>query len=155
MPWLIKSEPDVFSIHDLEKVAQEPWSGVRNYQARNFMWKNMKVGDLALFYHSNAKPPGVAGVARVASASYPDPTQFDPKSEYFDPKATEEKPRWYLVDFEHVATFDELLPLETLKNDSILSEMVVSQKGTRLSITPVEKKHFARVLKLAKAKLNQ
>jgi predicted RNA-binding protein with PUA-like domain len=155
MPWLIKSEPDVFSIHDLEKVAQEPWSGVRNYQARNFMWKNMEVGDLALFYHSNAKPPGVAGVARVASASYPDPTQFDPKSEYFDPKATEEKPRWYLVDFEHVATFDELLPLETLKNDSILSEMVVSQKGTRLSITPVEKKHFARVLKLAKAKLNQ
>lgn len=149
MPWLIKSEPDVFSIEDLAKVAQEPWSGVRNYQARNYMWKEMKVGDLALFYHSNAKPPGIAGIAKVASAPYPDPTQFDKKSEYFDPAATEEKPRWYLVDFEHVATFKELLPLETLKSDNILSEMLVCQKGTRLSITPVEKKHFARILKLA------
>lgn len=153
MNWLIKSEPDVFSIQDLEKVDQEPWSGVRNYQARNFMWHDMKPGDLALFYHSNAKPPGIAGVAKVASASYPDPTQFDKKSEYFDPKATEEKPRWYLVDFEHVATFDELLPLEDLKADKTLSEMLVCQKGTRLSITPVEKKHYTRVLKLAAAKI--
>ena len=152
MNWLIKSEPDCFSIHDLEKVEQEPWSGVRNYQARNFMWRDMKVGDLALFYHSNAKPPGIAGIAKVASAPYPDPTQFDKKSEYFDPAATEEKPRWYLVDFEHVATFKELLPLEALKSDTILSEMLVCQKGTRLSITPVEKKHFARVLKLAEVK---
>jgi len=150
MPWLIKSEPDVFSIHDLAKVGQEPWSGVRNYQARNYMWRDMKPGDLALFYHSNAKPPGISGVARVASASYPDPTQFDKKSEYHDPGATEEKPRWYLVDFEHVATFDELMPLEALKNDKILAEMLVCQKGTRLSINPVEKKHFDRVLRLAK-----
>lgn len=152
MHWLIKSEPDVFSIHDLEKVEQEPWSGVRNYQARNYMWRDMKVGDIALFYHSNAKPPGIAGVAKVASAAYPDPTQFDPKSEYFDPAATEKKPRWYLVDFGHVATFKELLPLETLKSDKILSEMLVCQKGTRLSITPVEKKHFYRVLKLSGCK---
>jgi predicted RNA-binding protein with PUA-like domain len=149
MMWLIKSEPDVFSIHDLEKVDQEPWSGVRNYQARNYMWRDMKVGDLALFYHSNAKPPGIAGIAKVASAPYPDPTQFDKKSEYFEPAATEEKPRWYLVDFEHVATFKELLPLETLKADKLLSEMLVCQKGTRLSITPVEKKHFARALNMA------
>jgi len=149
MPWLIKSEPDVFSIHDLAKVGQEPWSGVRNYQARNYMWRDMKPGDLALFYHSNAKPPGISGVARVASASYPDPTQFDKKSEYHDPGATEEKPRWYLVDFEHVTTFDELIPLVELKSDKILSEMIVCQKGTRLSITPVAKKHFSRVLKLA------
>ncbi len=149
MPWLIKSEPDVFSIHDLEKVGQEPWSGVRNYQARNFMWRDMKVGDRALFYHSNAKPPGIAGVAKVASTPYPDPTQFDKKSEYFDPAATEEKPRWYLVDFEHVTTFKELLPLETLKADKTLSEMLVCKKGTRLSITPVEKNHFARALKMA------
>lgn len=148
MHWLIKSEPDVFSIHDLEKVDQEPWSGVRNYQARNFMWRDMKVGELALFYHSNAKPPGIAGVARIASAAYPDPTQFDAKSEYHDAAATEEKPRWYLVDFEHVATFKELLPLEALKSDTVLSEMLVCQKGTRLSITPVERKHFTRVLKL-------
>lgn len=152
MPWLIKSEPDVFSIHDLEKVGQEPWSGVRNYQARNYMWRDMNVGDLALFYHSNAKPPGIAGVAQVASAPYPDPTQFEKKGEYFDPKATEEKPRWYLVDFEHVATFDQLLPLETLKSDKILSEMLVCRKGTRLSITPVLKNHFTRVLKLAGVK---
>ena len=151
--WLIKSEPDAFSIKDLEKVEQEPWSGVRNYQARNFMWRDMKPGDLALFYHSNTKPPGIVGVARVASASYPDPTQFDQKSDYFDPKASEEKPRWYLVDFEHINTFAELLPLQTLKDDQILSEMLVCQKGSRLSITPVERKHFTRVLKLAGTKL--
>lgn len=153
MNWLIKSEPDEFSIQDLEKVNTEPWTGVRNYQARNFMWRDMKPRDLALFYHSNAKPPGIAGLAKVASASYPDPTQFDPKSEYYDPKATEENPRWHLVDFEHIATFEELLPLQTLKNDKILSEMLVCQKGTRLSITPVEQKHFTRVLKHAGVKL--
>ena len=85
--WLIKSEPEIFSIHDLARVRREPWTGVRNYQARNFMWNDMKPGDLALFYHSNAKPPGIAGLARVAGAPYPDPTQFDPASEYHDPKA--------------------------------------------------------------------
>lgn len=151
--WLIKSEPDEFSIQDLKKVQSEPWTGVRNYQARNFMWRDMKPGDLALFYHSNAKPPGIAGVAKVASASYPDPLQFDKNSKYHDPKATEEKPRWYLVDFEHVITFDEEIPLQTLKEDKILSEMLVCQKGSRLSITPVEKKHFTRALKLAGAKI--
>lgn len=147
--WLIKSEPEVFSIIDLEKVGREPWSGVRNYQARNFMWREMREGELALFYHSNAKPPGVAGVARVVGEPYPDATQFDPASEYFDPKSSEEKPRWWLVDFEHVATFAELLPLEKLKSDAKLVEMMVCQKGTRLSITPVEAAHFRRVCKLA------
>lgn len=117
------------------------------------MWRDMKVGDLALFYHSNAKPPGISGVAKVASASYPDPTQFEKTGEYFDPKATEEKPRWYLVDFEHIATFDELIPLQTLKDDEILSEMTVCQKGSRLSITPVLKKHFTSALKLAGCKI--
>jgi predicted RNA-binding protein with PUA-like domain len=151
--WLIKSEPDVFSIDDLKTVGREPWSGVRNYQARNFMWRDMQPGELALFYHSNAKPPGVAGVARVAGEPYPDPTQFDPASEYFDPKATEDKPRWWLVDFEHVATFAELLPLDQLKSDGPLADMMVCQKGTRLSITPVEPTHFKRVCKLARCKL--
>ncbi len=151
--WLIKSEPDVFGIDELQRVKKEPWNGVRNYQARNYMWKDMQVGDLALFYHSNATPPGVAGVARVASEPYPDNTQFDEKSEYFDPKSNPDSPRWWLVDFEFVAKFSELLPLETLKTDAILQEMVVSQKGTRLSITPVEKPHFTRVLKLAGCKL--
>ena len=145
--WLIKSEPDVFSIDDLAKVKREPWSGVRNYQARNFMWHDMKPGDLALFYHSNAKPPGIAGIAKVAGAAYPDPTQFDPKSEYFDPKATKEKPRWWLVDVEFVAKFDEILPLDILKSDPVLSEMLVCQRGTRLSINPVDPKHFKQVCK--------
>ncbi len=149
MPWLIKSEPDVFSITDLEKVDQEPWSGVRNYQARNFMWRDMKVGDLAAFYHSNAKPPGIVGIAKVASASYPDPTQFDTESEYFDPKATEEKPRWYLVDFEHIATFPQQIDLKALRDDEILSQMIVCQKGSRLSITPVEQAHLDRIIQLS------
>lgn len=147
--WLIKSEPDVFGIDDLAKVGREPWNGVRNYQARNFMWKEMKPGDLALFYHSNAKPPGVTGIARVVGEPYPDPTQFDPKSDYYDPKSKQENPRWWLTDFEFVAKFDEMITLTTLKTDTLLSEMMVCQRGTRLSITPVEKLHFKRVCKLA------
>jgi len=151
--WLIKSEPDVFGIDDLAKVKQEPWSGVRNYQARNYMWKEMKAGDLALFYHSNAKPPGVTGIARVVGQPYPDPTQFDPKSEYHDPKSKPENPRWWLVDFEFVGKFKEMLTLESLKADSVLREMVVCQKGTRLSINPVDPLHFKRVCKLANHRL--
>ncbi len=147
--WLIKSEPDVFSIDDLAKVKHEPWSGVRNYQARNFMWREMEIGDLALFYHSNAKPPGITGVARVVSEPYPDPTQFDEKSEYFDLKATEVKPRWWLRDFEFVAKFQAMLTLEALKADPVLSEMLVCQRGTRLSINPVEPIHYKRVCKIA------
>jgi predicted RNA-binding protein with PUA-like domain len=147
--WLIKSEPDVFSIHDLERVGREPWTGVRNYQARNFMWREMRPGDAALFYHSNAKPPGVCGIARVAGAPYPDPTQFETGGEYFDPKSTPENPRWWLVDFEHAATFAAPVSLDVLKADPVLTKMHVCRKGTRLSITPVEPAHFKRVLKLA------
>lgn len=149
--WLIKSEPDVFSIDDLARVGREPWTGVRNYQARNFMWRDMRPGDLALFYHSNAKPPGIAGIARVAGTPYPDPTQFDPASEYHDPKATPENPRWWLVDFEHVTTFGRILTLDELKADAILSAMQVCQRGTRLSITPVAPAHFKRVCSLTGA----
>lgn len=147
--WLIKSEPDVFGIDHLAKVGTEPWSGVRNYQARNSMWKDMKPGDLALFYHSNAKPPGVAGIAEVAGEAYPDPTQFDEDSDYFDPKSKPESPRWWLRDFTFIAKFDELIPLETLKADPHLTDMIVCQKGTRLSIMPVSAPHFKRVCKLA------
>lgn len=150
--WLIKSEPDVFSIDDLARVGREPWSGVRNYQARNYMWKDMKPGDLALFYHSNAKPPGIAGIAKVVGSPYPDPTQFDPQSEYHDPKATLEKPRWFLVDFEFVGKFQEILTLEAIKADSLLSEMMICQRGTRLSITPVDPLHYKRACKLARYK---
>ena len=151
--WLIKSEPDVFSIDDLARVKREPWTGVRNYQARNFMWREMKPGDLALFYHSNAKPPGVAGIARVAGPPHADETQFDAGSEYFDPKATRDKPRWWLVDFDFVGKFDALLTLESLKADPVLCEMMVCRQGTRLSVTPVEAIHFKRVCKLAGFKL--
>jgi predicted RNA-binding protein with PUA-like domain len=147
--WLIKSEPDVFSIDDLAKAGREPWTGVRNYQARNFMWKDMNPGDLALFYHSNAKPPGIAGIAIVAGHPYPDDTQFDPASEYHDPKATRDKPRWWLVDFQFVAKFTNILTLDHLKADATLAEMTVCQRGTRLSITPVMAAHFKRVCKLA------
>ncbi|NJM36921.1 MAG: EVE domain-containing protein [Akkermansiaceae bacterium] len=150
--WLIKSEPDVFGIDDLAKVKREPWNGVRNYQARNYMWKEMQPGDLALFYHSNAKPPGITGIARVIGEPYPDPTQFDPESEYLDPKSKPENPRWWLTDFEFVGKFQEMLTLESLKADTLLSEMLVCQRGTRLSITPVDPLHYKRVCKLAQWK---
>lgn len=147
--WLIKSEPDVFGIDDLKRVKREPWSGVRNYQARNYMWKDMRPGDPALFYHSNAKPPGVAGVAEVAGKPYPDPTQFEPESEYYDPKSTAENPRWWLVDFKFTGKFPELLPLEALKAEPELAEMIVCQKGSRLSISPVAPEHFVKVCTMA------
>lgn len=147
--WLIKSEPDVFGIDHLAKVGREPWSGVRNYQARNYMWKEMKPGNLALFYHSNAKPPGITGLARVVGLPYPDPTQFDKNSEYYDPKSKAEAPRWWLTDFEFVGKFKAMLTLETLKADLVLAEMLVCQRGTRLSITPVDPLHYKRVCKLA------
>lgn len=147
--WLMKSEPDAFSIDDLQKVKKEPWSGVRNYQARNFMWKEMKLGDDILFYHSNAKIPGIAGLAKVASAAYPDPTQFDPESDYWDPKATPEKPRWFLVDVSFERKFKRVLSLETLKaNADILGDFVLLNRGTRLSVLPVTKAQWQTILKL-------
>lgn len=147
--WLMKSEPDAFSIDDLQKVKKEPWSGVRNYQARNFMWKDMKLGDGVLFYHSNAKIPGIAGLAKVASAAYPDPTQFDPESDYWDPKATVEKPRWFLVDVSFERKFSAVLSLETLKaNADILGDFVLLNRGTRLSVLPVTKVQWQTILKL-------
>lgn len=149
--WLMKSEPDVYSIDDLERDGTEPWEGVRNYQARNFM-REMAVGDLALFYHSNAKPPGVAGICRISREAYPDPTQFDDKSEYYDPKSKKEDPRWSLVEVSFVEKFDEEVALQTLKEDPALEGMRVTHKGSRLSVQPVDKKHFKRVLRLADAK---
>ena len=151
--WLVKSEPDAYSIDDLERDGQAEWDGVRNYQARNFMRDDMTVGDLVLFYHSNAKPPGVTGVAKVATEAYPDPTQFDPKSKYHDPKATEEAPRWHLVDLSFVEKFDAVLGLDVLKEHADdLEGMMVIKRGIRFSVQPVEKEHFRKVLKLAGAK---
>ena len=150
--WLIKSEPDVFSIDDLEKVGREPWDGIRNYQARNFMRDTMEIGDLAIFYHSNAKPPGAVGIARVASEPYPDALQFDEKSKYHDPKSNMDEPRWLLRDFEFVLKFPEMVSLQQLKDDPALEEMLVIKRGQRLSIQPVEPKHFRRVCKMAGVK---
>ncbi len=147
--WLLKSEPHVFSIDDLKAQGRTPWEGVRNYQARNSMRDAMKVGDLAIFYHSSAEPSGAAGLAQVCSAPYPDPSQFDPKSEYYDEGSTQAEPRWILVDVGFVEKFAALVPLAALKADPALKEMLVVQKGQRLSVQPVEPRHFARVLELA------
>jgi len=150
--WLMKSEPTVYSIDDLKRDKKTSWDGVRNYRARNFMRDDMRVGDLILFYHSNAKPPGVAGVCRIKKEAYPDPTQFDAKSKYYDPKSKKEEPRWSLVDVAFVEKFDDEIPLQTLKDTPALEGMRVTQKGARLSVQPVDKKHFKQVLKMAKAK---
>lgn len=147
--WLMKSEPDVYSIDDLARDQTSPWEGVRNYQARNFMRDNMRVGDYVLFYHSNAKPPGVAGLGQVCRESYPDFTATDPDSKYFDPKTDPDNPRWMMVDVAFVAKFDELVSLNQLKEDPELAEMLVVQKGQRLSVQPVQEPDFVRVLNLA------
>jgi predicted RNA-binding protein with PUA-like domain len=149
--WLIKSEPDAFSLEDLRKVKQEPWDGVRNYQARNFMRDEMKQGDLAIFYHSNTKVPGAVGVAKVVSEPYPDPTQWDKKAKYYDPKSSEDNPRWVVVDFAFESEFAEIVSLADMKADPKLEGMRILQKGNRLSITPVEAKHFKRICKLGGA----
>lgn len=145
--WLMKSEPDVFSFEDLKNRPKqtEPWDGVRNYQARNFMRDEMKVGDLILFYHSNANPPGVAGIAEVGSAPYPDPTAFDEKSKYYDPKSDPENPRWMLIDVKYHADIKRIVSLEEMKSMPALEEMHVLQKGNRLSITPVTQDEFVAI----------
>ncbi len=150
--WLMKSEPEVYSISDLEKDGTSGWEGVRNYQARNSMRDDMKDGDLVLYYHSNAKPPGVAGVARVHGAPIPDPSQFDKKSEYYDPGSKKDDPRWLMAQIAFVEKFGNVVPLEVMKADKMLAGMPVLQKGQRLSVQPVSAEHFARVLKLAGAK---
>ena len=148
--WLMKSEPDVFSFDDLKKRPKktEPWNGVRNYQARNFMRDDMKVGDLILFYHSSCEIPGVAGIARVSSKPYPDSTQFDKKSEYYDPKSTEENPRWFLVDVSFEEDLDMHVSLEELKKHKKLEDMRLLQRGNRLSILPVTSEEFNYIRKL-------
>ena len=146
--WLMKSEPDEFSIDDLVKAPKKttPWFGVRNYQARNFMRDVMKVGDGVLFYHSSCEVPGIAGVARVASTAYPDATQFDRKSEYYDAKSKREEPRWMLVDVS-LERKTRLMPLEEMRGYPELADMVVLKRGNRLSITPVSEREWKFILK--------
>jgi predicted RNA-binding protein with PUA-like domain len=150
--WLMKSEPDVFSIEDLKKNNTTWWTGVRNYQARNFMKNDMQAGDEVLFYHSNAEPPGIAGLAVVSETAKPDQEQFDKKSEYFEKRATKENPVWFCVQVKFKQAFKEILSLESLKNDAKMSEMLVIKKGQRLSIQPVSEKDFLYILKLAEKK---
>jgi predicted RNA-binding protein with PUA-like domain len=149
--WLMKSEPEKYSIEDLaaEKTKTTCWDGVRNYQARNFMRDDMKIGDGVLFYHSNAKPPGVAGTAKIVKESYPDFSAFDTKSRYFDPKSKQETPRWFMVDIKLQKKFKRLIPLEELKGIAALEGMPLLQKGSRLSVQPVSKKHFDLIVKLS------
>lgn len=147
--WLMKSEPDTFSIDDLERKTSESWDGVRNYQARNHM-RAMREGDLALFYHSNATPPGVAGLARICRTAYPDASSWDPKSPYYDEKSTPEAPRWDMVDVEFVEKFSRFVALEALKSTPELEGMIVTQRS-RLSVQPVERLHFEIVLRMANA----
>ena len=144
--WLMKSEPEVFSIEDLERVGRAPWDGVRNYQARNFLRDVMRPGDLALFYHSNAAPPGVVGVARVAGPARPDPTALDPGHDGYDPKSDPAAPRWFLVDVDFVARLPRPVTLDALKAEPALKDMLVVQRGQRLSVQPVTPAEFARVL---------
>ena len=149
--WLMKSEPGDFSIDDLERVGTEPWTGVRNYQARNYM-RQMQVGDGVLFYHSNCEVPGIYGLAEVASAPYPDRTQFEPKSKYFDGKATREQPRWDLVDVRYDRHLARPLPLEEIRAhaDALGEEFALIRKGTRLSVLPVTAAQWKLLLSLEK-----
>lgn len=146
--WLMKSEPDVFGIDDLARKKTEGWNGVRNYEARNFM-KSMRVGDKVLFYHSNAKPSGVAGTAEVCRAAYPDPTQFDPESDYFEPRATPENPVWFQVDLRFVSKLPRLVPLDELRGTPALAGMALF-KRSRLSVVPVSPLHWKVVAALGK-----
>lgn len=135
--WLMKTEPESYSIDDLERDGTTFWNGIRNYQARNFMRDNVKPGDGVLFYHSNAEPPGIFGIAEVVKAAYPDHTQFDPESKYFDPRATPDNPTWVMVDVKFVRKFSAPISLAELKETPGLEEMMVTRRGSRLSVQPV------------------
>lgn len=145
--WLMKSEPDEFSIDDLARRKAEPWSGVRNYQARNYL-RQMRVGDGVLFYHSSCAEPGVVGIASVATAAYPDPTQFDPKSDYFDAKATRMAPRWSLVDIKFKRKLKRTIALTELKERAELQGFALVRPGNRLSVLPVTAAQWDFILEL-------
>jgi predicted RNA-binding protein with PUA-like domain len=147
--WLLKTEGDIYPIEQLEKDTKTPWSGVRNFRARNYMRDDMRVGDLCLFYHSSCKITGIYGMAKVASAPYPDPSQFDKKSDYFDPKASEENPVWFLVDIAFVKKLKYPIDSVGMKKDPELRDMLL-WKIPRLSISPVSEKDFKHIEHLAK-----
>lgn len=143
--WLLKSEPEVFGYPDLERVGREPWNGVRNYQARNFL-RQMAAGDLCLFYHSRSKTPGVAGVAQVTRAAHTDDLQFDPASPYFDPTSKPDEPRWSMVEVEAVRAFPTALTLDTIRALPQWADSPLTRKGSRLSVLPVTPEQFEAAL---------
>jgi predicted RNA-binding protein with PUA-like domain len=147
--WLMKSEPDVYSIDDLERVERpDLWEGCRNYTVRNFMRDVMKPGDLAFFYHSNADPSGIVGIMEIASEAFPDPTQFDPDSEYYDEKSPRDNPRWLAVNVTFQRKFARVIPLSELKQIAGLESMLVVQRGQRLSVMPVTPAEWETVLSI-------
>ena len=144
--WLMKSEPDVFGIDDLKKVKNEPWDGVRNYQARNMMRDDMKKGDLVFFYHSNTDVPGIVGIMEVVKEGYPDHTAFDPEAKYYDPKSDPDNPRWYMVDVKFKKKLKRTISLAELKETAEIEDMPLVRKGNRLSIMPVTKQQWDFIL---------
>lgn len=146
--WLMKSEPQAFSIDDLTRNKIEPWDGVRNYQARNFMRDGMSIGDGILFYHSNCSIPGVVGLARVASTAYPDPTQFDVNDLHYDSKSHPDAPRWYLIDVSFVRKFKRTISLAELRSDPQLGDFILTRRGNRLSVMPVSSAQWSHILSL-------
>ncbi|MDP2309412.1 MAG: EVE domain-containing protein [Pseudomonadota bacterium] len=148
--WLMKSEPDVYSIDDLARDTRTSWEGVRNYTARNWMRDDMKVGDRVLYYHSNAEPSGVAGIAEVVRAAYADPHALDPASPYHDPGAKADTPRWVSVDIGFVERFPAVVPLAALKAEPALVGMEVTKRGSRLSVHPVDAAHFEKVVAMGR-----
>lgn len=152
--WLMKSEPDAYSLDQLKADGTTGWEGIRNYQARNFMRDQMCVGDRVLFYHSNTKPPGVVGTAVVSALHLIDPLQFDPQSAYFDPKSSPDKPRWEMVELRYDSHFKNYLPLASLREEAPLQDMLLLKKGMRLSIQPVTADEYAHVLKLGQEGIN-
>lgn len=147
--WLMKSEPSTFSLDDLRKAPAQTtcWDGVRNYEARNFM-RSMSVGDQVLFYHSNAAPPAVVGIAEVVRTAYPDPTQFDKKHKHYDPASDPSSPRWDMVDITYVRRFPRPLPLDELRKETKLEQMALLRKGSRLSVQPVSVSEWTHILSL-------
>lgn len=146
--WLLKSEPDTYSIDQLKKDKTTWWEGVRNYQARNYMTKDMNVGDEVLFYHSSCEIPGVAGLASISLAAQPDASQFDKKSDFYDPKASKEKPNWFCTQVKYVSNLKNYVTLEQIRQDPLLHEILVIKKGSRLSIQPVSEKDFKHIVEL-------
>lgn len=146
--WLVKSEESCYSIDDLKKDKKTAWTGIRNYQARNFMRDSMKVGDLVVFYHSSGEPTGVAGVSKVLSHPYGDSTALNKKDDHYDPKSTKENPIWFCFDLGFVSKFKSIVTLTQIKFDPKLDGIMVSQRGSRLSVQPVSEKHFKRILEL-------